>query len=295
MFPCGQRNGLTSYGGPTICVALVLLLTSAATAADGPISVLETATEFVQSALADTVVTDMQSRGLRTHPVYGIQLVNVTCTALDRTSKVDVHLGIHPERRYVMSYTVDLDPSSTRPRSPQIAPDAAIEKATEFARRSFPNWGDQMVLQSARQGAICGEVWWYYWWRGMNGRAETGDVVVLAVGPDGQIGVYNCNAARKFTREGVRITRSDALNTTRSMLQQKAPVPMTQIRTEAVLVLSHPQAPGEGPVWRVTATRPSSWASGGELELVRYVDGRTGDLITPFESAMLDRLFFGGQ
>gem|GEM_PF-5288895 len=103
---------------------------------------------------------------------------------------------------------------------------------------------------------------------------------------------YIANWAGRHSLDEVRVTESQALELVRQFIMQRARFDTADVTLSARLILSHPLAAEEGPVWAVTARRPAPEPDPWEPTLIRYVDARTETLITPPFLDGIDGYFF---
>ncbi|MGI5817529.1 MAG: hypothetical protein ACOX9R_05465 [Armatimonadota bacterium] len=210
-------------------------------------------------------------------------------------------IAVDAERLYVTMYIASPLDSTTRSRLVErdfvLSRDETEGIAWRFISARFPQRDGYLQLTSAREPlpATAGGLPGYqFWWRGYIEDAETGDWAQVRVSPNtGDILSYMGRPAVDYREEDVTVSEEQALASVRALIEDTAAVEMDEVEFSVTLMLSHPQATGEGPAWRVVAIRPPIGGDRWDRRLVRDVDARTGELI-PAPPAMqsLDRRFF---
>ncbi len=279
-------------GSIGISIVLGLVLLEPALPLDDA-AVSATATDFVGRWWPDHAVQRVMIHGPE-ESLWGGQAYSVRIELVSPEGHPEEMVGeVHPSRNFVTSWIVpDAYGAKSDPR--RIDGAEALQIAQRFAAAQFPNWSDQMLLDAASPSAArSGEPHpWHCVWRGEDDGTATGDRVFVSVGSTGEIAGYFADAAVVYSLEDVRVPESRALELVRQFIMQRAHFDMTNVTTSARLILSHRLAAEEGPVWEVTARRPAPDPDAAEPCLVRYVDARTEELITPPFRDVIDRYFF---
>lgn len=197
----------------------------------------------------------------------------------------DVTAEIHAGRLYVTNWYVDLWNVSADSGGATIQKEEALRIAREFVATRFPNWGEELSLVSvyAPPDGAAGTGKYVCKWEGTRDGVRSGDWVIASVDVRGQVTVYLCNAAVMHTFESVSVLKARAVELARESITARATFDMQEVTLAADMVLSHPLAPDEGPVWEVTATRPPPLEGWSARVLTLYFDAVNAE---PVRSAL---------
>ncbi len=172
--------------------------------------------------------------------------------------------------------------------------------AREFTSERFPRPLERMHLQPVADPPASHSgnrlpVYMFHW-RGYVGEAETGDQLSMSVSPNtGDVLLYRARPALDFSEDDVVVSRNQAIAAVRAEIEEVGTVDLDEVTFRAKLVLSHPQTKGEGPAWRITASRPPLVGIHGcqtHRFVLRPVDARTGRVIRPHDLKLWESAFF---
>lgn len=272
--------------------ALVVFVLSTSATADKALAE-KAARDFLAAGWPDHTIASLSTGG-QEETLLGIDAyaVRAELVAPDGNG-LRCRLEVHPSRYYVTWWSRDLEPAEVDWRAPDPDENQAMAIARQFAAAQFPAWSTSMVAQPiSRSGRFSGTRSVRCSWVGQRDGIATGDSVLVSVGLSGTPTGYIANWAVRHSLDDVRVPELRALDLVRQFIVQRAHFDTTNVTTSARLILSNRLAAEEGPVWEVTARRPAPEPDAAEPCLVRYVDARTEELITPPFRDVVDRYFF---
>jgi len=260
-------------------LVLWLLAWTAAPACTDEGDALAAAARFLAVAAPASVAEDAEVSGpsddVHERPVYTVYYPAVH---LPHGQVAQAIFEVHAGRSYVCTYVLSIPGQRAVLADATVTQDEALRIARELVATCFPNWGDELEfgwVKRPNQGGggvaefVCG-------WQGRRHGIRTGDWVAVFIEGNGQVRDYMCNAGVVHGQESARILQQRALAVAQAFIGRHATFSMDEVTFTADLVLSHPQAPDEGPVWQVMARRPPPAEGWQERVLQLFVDAVNG-------------------
>jgi len=256
---------------------------------------LSVARGFLSGAMTGGVIEAVQAAG-RNDDVLGRLVHTVRARVrFPEAQEWDATVEVHATRRYVTCYFAYVSDQEAPTQVAPIGREDAIRIASELAQAHFPNWGENLglVFADRRPGSGATHPGYHCVWVGRHDGIKSGDELEIVLAANGRVAFYFCNAAVPHAAESVRITQQRALSVAGTFIAGRATFSMDQVTLTADLVLSHPLAPEEGPIWDVLARRPPP-AEGWQERRLRLCVGAVSG--RPFElpdSRLSAHYFYG--